>query len=252
MRWLDAAEQVLRDTGTPVHYVELAELILHRHLVNTKSETPAITLHASINLDMKGRRSRGLPPRLLILPGGDITLAEWERGPIEEARAALLESRDHAKRQLLRKLRQLEGTEFETFLERLFTEMGYDVTVTGGPDDEGVDLVAELVAGIGNQRLGIQAKCRGAQREIGPNTVRLLRDALASYECNAGAVVATCRFNEGAVRVAEEFGKPPVDLVDADRLTDLALQFGVGVRSETIEAYSEDLDSVFAEEPLGS
>lgn len=120
--------------------------------------------------------------------------------------------------------------------------MGYDVTVTGGSDDEGIDVVAELVVGIGAQRIGIQAKCLGSRREVGPSTVRLLRDALSSRECNAGAVVATCRYNEDAKRVAEEAGKPPVELVDADRLTDLALQYGVGARSEAIEAYSEDLD----------
>lgn len=252
MRWLDAAEQVLRNTGTPVHYVELANAILQRNLVITQSQTPAITLHASINLDIKARQARGLLPRFLILRGGDITLAEWESGPLEEARNALVQSRHRAKRELLRKLRALEGAQFETFLERLFTEMGYDVTVTGGSGDEGIDLVAELVVGIGAQRVGIQAKCLGSQREIGPKTVRLLRDALTSRECNAGAVIATCRFNDDAIRVAGEAGKPPVELVNADRLTDLALQYGVGVRSEAIEAFSEDLDSVFVEESLGT
>jgi restriction system protein len=75
---------------------------------------------------------------------------------------------------------------------------------------------------------------------------------LSSSECNAGAVVATTRFNDDAKRVAGEAGKPPVELIDADRLTDLALQYGVGVRSESIEAYTEDLDSVFDEEAMGS
>ncbi len=252
MRWLDAAEEVLLNAGTPVHYVQLANLILQRNLVDTTSQTPAITLHASISIDVKGRRDRGLPPRFLIRKGGDVTLAEWEGGPLEEARTALVQSRERAKRELLRRLRELEGSQFETFLERLFTELGYDVTVTGGAGDEGIDLVAELVVGIGAQRVGIQAKCLGSNREVGPNTIRLLRDALSSRECNAGAVVATCRFNDDAIRVAGEAGKPPVELVNADRLTDLALQYGVGVRSEAIEAYSEDLDSVFTEEPLES
>jgi restriction endonuclease Mrr len=253
MRWLDAAEQVLREAQTPMHYVELANIILRKNLVDTSSQTPAITLHASINLDVKGRRERGLPARFLIVPGGDITLAEWEGGPLEDAREALAASRERAKRDLLRRLRELDGSEFETFLERLFTEVGYDVTVTGGSGDEGIDIVAELVVGIGAQRVGMQAKCLGSQREVGPNTIRLLRDALSSRECNAGAVVATTRFNDAARAVAAEVGKPPIELIDADRLTDLALQYGVGVRSETIEAYNEDLDSVFDEEyQLGS
>lgn len=253
MRWLDAAEKVLRDVDTQFHYVDLAEQILKRDLVDTQSQTPAITLHASLSLDIKSRTERGLPPRFVMVRGGMVSLAEWEGGPLEDARDALLESRDRAKRDLLKKLRQLDGGDFETFLERLFTQMGYDVTVTGGSDDDGIDLVAELVdAGIGNQRVGIQAKCKGAPREIGPNTIRLLRDGLAGYKCNVGAVVATVRFNDKAVAVAEEVGKPPVDLIDHDRLIELALRFGVGVRAETIEVYSEDLDSIFSDEELGS
>lgn len=253
MRWLDAAERVLLDTGTELHYVELADRILRRSLVATKSQSPEITLHASISLDIKGRAARGLPPWFVILRGGMVTLAQWEGGPLEDARDALLKSRDRTRRDLLRKLRQLDGGKFETFLERLFTTMGYDVTVTGGSDDEGVDLVAELLAaGVGSQRVGIQAKCKGGSRKIGPNTVRLLRDALATYACNAGAVVATVGFDDKAIAVAGEPGKPPIDLIDNDRLTELAIQFKVGVRSETIEAYSEDLDSVFEEELLGS
>jgi hypothetical protein len=78
MRWLDAAEKVLRDTGTALHYVELADVILKRDLVKTKSQSPAITLHASSSLDSKGRQALGLPPRLLIVPGREVTLAEWE------------------------------------------------------------------------------------------------------------------------------------------------------------------------------
>ena len=61
---------------------------------------------------------------------------------------------------------------------KLLVAQGYDVTVVGGADDDGIDLIAELSTGIGAQRIGIQAKCHGASRSIGPNTVRLLRDAL--------------------------------------------------------------------------
>jgi restriction endonuclease Mrr len=247
MRWLDATEQILRDANTPMHYTAVAEQIVRKQLVPTSSKTPAITLHASISLDIKRRANRGLPARLLIRPGGDITLAEWEGGPIEEARAALFKSRQKAKRELLKRLRELDGADFETFLEQLFTRMGYDVTVTGGTGDDGIDLVAELVLGIGGQRVGIQAKCLGGHREVGPNPVRLLRDALSTQACSTGAIVATCTFNKDAVAVAVEPGKPPVELVDADRLTDLALEYGVGARSESVEAFTEDLDAVFSD-----
>lgn len=110
------------------------------------------------------------------------------------------------------------------------------------------DLVAELGTGIGAQRIGIQAKCLGANRTVGPNTVRLLRDALTTRQCNAGAVIATCRFENAAIEVADEAGKFPVELVDHNRLIDLALEFKVGIRTEPLDVYREDLKSAFSTE----
>ncbi|HYZ77168.1 MAG TPA: restriction endonuclease [Gaiellaceae bacterium] len=245
MRWLDAAEQVLRQAETPLNYNDLTGTILKRNLVETQSKTPAITLHASISIDIKRREERGLPPRFT-LAAGDVALAEWDLGPFEEALKTIGKTREKARRDLLAALRKLKGDEFEAFVELLFTEMGYDVTVTGGGGDDGIDLVAELSTGIGAQRIGIQAKCYGANRTVGPNTVRLLRDALSTRQCNAGAVVATCRMDAKAIEVAAEPGKTLVELVDHDRLVDLALEYKVGIRSESLDVYSESLASAFA------
>lgn len=246
MKWLDAVERVLSEVGTPVNYRELTDTVLREHLVETESGTPHITLHASVSQDIRRLESRGLPPRFSI-EAGDVGLAEWSTGPSDEAIETIERSRTRAKQELLRKLRDLSGAEFESYLEVLFTKMTYDVTVTGGSGDDGIDLVATLGGGIGAQRVGVQAKCLGARREIGPNPVRLLRDALPAHGCNAGAIVATCRFNTDAVRVADEPGRPPIELVGPDRLVDLALEYRVGVTSETIDMFTESLDSTLAD-----
>lgn|SRR6266542_4403051 len=78
MKWLDAAEHILREANTAVPYREIGEAIVRRDLVRTRSKTPSITLHASISLDVKRRQDQGLPPHFLIRPGGVVTLAEWE------------------------------------------------------------------------------------------------------------------------------------------------------------------------------
>jgi restriction endonuclease Mrr len=179
------------------------------------------------------------------LSGGEVGLADWEIGPLRDALATIEKTRDKAKRDLLAKLRKLDGAQFEGFLEVLFTRMGYDVQVIGGGGDQGIDLVADSDSGIGGQRLGIQAKCVGAGRLIGPTPVRVLRDALTSRECNAGAVVGTAEFNLDAQTVASEAGRPPVQLIGPDRLADLALEHKVGIRTESLEAYQEDLASLF-------
>lgn len=108
-----------------------------------------------------------------------------------------------------------------------------------------MDLVAELDSGVGVQRVGIQAKCLNSNRRVGPNTVRLLRDALSVYKCNAGAVVTTSTFDPKAEEVAAEEGKLPIELVDCTALVNLAIAHEVGVRHESLPAYFEDLDEVF-------
>jgi hypothetical protein len=157
VRWLEATERVLREVGTPLNYNELAEHIMRENLVETETRTPAITLHTSVGQDVRRRRDRGLSPRFT-LSKGEIGLAEWEIGPFEEAMETIQRTREKAKRDLIAKLRELSGEQFEGFLEVLFTRMGYDVQVTAGSDDEGIDLVAELGSGVGAQRVGIQAK----------------------------------------------------------------------------------------------
>jgi restriction endonuclease Mrr len=247
MKWLDAAEQILRETQTALNYKVLSEQITRRNLVESLSQTPAITLHSSVNIDIRKRKSRGLPARFTLVKG-EVGLAEWDVGPFEEVLKMATRTRDRAKRDLLAALRKLDGEQFETFVELLFTEMGYEVTPVGGSGDKGIDLIAELGPGIGAQRIGIQAKCYGASRSIGPNTVRLLRDALSSQQCNAGAVVATCRIDDQAVEVVNEPGKTPVELVNHERLTELAVQYKVGIRSEPLDMYREDLQSLFEPE----
>lgn len=244
MKWLDAAERVLRDADTPLHYRDAADTIVSKGLVDTKSKTPAIALHASVTLDIQKRTARGLPGRFVILPGGDLSLTEWEEVHGAEALEVADRSREKARRELIRRLRQLDGANFESYLEVLFTAAGYDVTITGGTGDDGVDLIAEL-DGVGTQRLGVQAKCLGPNREIGPNVIRLLRDALTSYECNAGAVAATCKFNDAARAVAKEVGRLPVQLLGPDELSELALEFRVGIQSQVVEVFEENLDGVF-------
>jgi len=254
MRWLDAVERILRDEGTSMHYEAIATEIMRRSLVDTRSATPGITLHASVSQDIGRRRSAGLAPRFAREGGGLFTLAEWTVGPDEDVRDAVARTREQARRQLLRELRQLSGEIFESFLEVLFTQMGYDVTVTAGSDDEGVDLVAERSGGVGVERVAVQAKRSKANRRIGPRVVRYLRDAAVSRECTSAALVTTSDFDAKAVEVAQEPQRLPVRLIGGTELIDLSLEASVGIRTENLTLVHADLDSVFEiqDEPLGS
>jgi len=244
MKWLDAIEHVLREADEPLHYGELAKRIMKRQMVATQSKTPDITVHASVSQEIRRRADRGLPPRFTI-KAGDIGLAEWSAPPLKDAQLTVDKLREKAKRELLKKLRQLEGADFESYLEVLLIRMGYEVEVTGGTGDDGVDLIAESSGGVSPQRLGIQAKCLGSGRETGPNPIRLLRDALPSKECQVGAVISTAKFNDDARRVAAEPGRPPVELIGPEELAELAAEHGVGISARPVDLLFEDLDGVF-------
>lgn len=243
MKWLDAVELVLRDADEPLHYGEVARRVTARKLVATRSQTPDITVHASVSQEIRRRQERGLPPRFTISVG-EIGLEEWQAPPVKDAQLAVDQLRAKAKRELLTALRRLSGEEFESYLEVLLIRMGYEVEVTGGSGDDGVDLIAESIEGVAPQRVGIQAKCVGSSRQIGPNPVRLLRDALPSKGCHSGAVIATAGFNADAIRVAVEPGRPVIQLIGPDELGDLAVEYGVGISSRSVDLVFEDLDSV--------
>ena len=204
-----------------------------------------ITVNASVSQDIRRRQHRGLPPRF-ILDSAEISLAEWVAPPLKEAQTTVDLFRDKAKRDLITKLRQLEGAQFESFLEVLLISMGYDAEVTGGSGDDGIDLIAENTGGVSPQRTGIQAKCLGSNRRVGPNTVRLLRDALQSRNCQTGAVISTVKFNADAQRIAAEAGRPAVALIGPDELAELAAEHSVGISSRPADLLYEDLQGVFS------
>lgn len=246
MKWLDAAERVLTDEGTAMHYEEIANRILSQNLVTTKTQTPGITLHASISQDIRRRQSSGLELRFAREEVGLFTMAQWQAGPPEDVRKAISRSRDHARRQLLKGLRELSGEEFESFLEVLLTAHGYDVTVTAGGDDEGIDLIAERSGrGVAIERVGIQAKRLKTNRKVGPKIIRYLRDAASSKGCTSAALITTSGFDAKALEIANEENRLPVQLLGGDDLALLAVEAGVGIRTEALTLVVEDLASTF-------
>lgn len=245
MKWLDAIEQILSEADEQLHYGELARRIMTRSLVDTSSQTPDITVHASVGQDIRRRRERGFPPRFTI-DSGVIGLAEWSAPALKEAQDVVEQVRNQAHRDLMTELRKLDGTQFESFLEVLLIRMGYEVEVIGGAGDDGIDLVAESGGGVSPQRIGIQAKCLGSNRRVGPNVVRVLRDALPTKECQSGAIISTARFDDRAVEVAKEPGRLAIQLTGPDELAELAARYGAGISSRPIELLYENLEEVFS------
>lgn len=239
--WSDAAEKVLRKEQHPLHYKVLTQKILGQKLVQTKSKAPHIAFYASLAVDNSSRREKGVPPRFSI-EKGEVSLTEWEA---HKAKVAIFRhaqtERARVKDQLLRKLRQLSGGKFESYMEALLIKMGYEnVELRGGPTDEGIDLFCEMSQGINQVKTAVQTKCKQKQNKVGPKDVRLLRDVLPKFKCSQGVLVTTSTFTPQAQAAATEEGRLPIILIDSNKLAELAIEHEAGIRGAEIKIYSVD------------
>jgi restriction system protein len=241
MTWNDAAEKILRAEKRAVYYKALAEKILGQNLVKTSGKTPHLTVHASISQENKARQEKGIPPRFTI-ERGEVRLAAWDRPSTQATfERQVLAERDRVKNELLAKLSRLSGAEFESYLETLLVKMGYgNVELRGGPSDEGIDLLCEMSQGINQVKTAVQAKCKQANKKVGPKDVRLLRDVLPKFKCSQGVLITTSGFTPQASAAASEEGRQPIILIDGKRLVELAVEHEVGVRSQSLKTYFVD------------
>ena len=241
LTWNDAAESILEKEMKPLKYTELASKILKAKLLESKSKTPSITLHASISLENQSRRETGKRPRFNIAHG-EISLTQWETTAVQDAFSAQVERLNTlVKREVLQKLRALSGDKFESFLEALLTRMEYEnVEVRGGPTDEGIDLFCEMSEGINQVKTAVQAKCKLPQNKVGPKDVRLLRDVLPKFGCSQGVLITTSDFTPEAKSAASEQGRLPIILIDGDRLATLAIANEIGVKGRDFRVHFVD------------
>ena len=156
--------------------------------------------------------------------------------------------RQHANtvRESLRELLQdMDPFAFEHLIKRLLVEMDYqNVEVTSRSSDGGVDVVGDIDLGITSVREVVQAKRH--RRAIQRKDLDALRGSLYRFNAVRGTIVTTSRFAKGIQDAAFATGVAPITLVDGDKLVDLLIEHGIGVRKRTIELLEVDADAVAA------
>jgi len=114
-------------------------------------------------------------------------------------------------RELLLKLREMKPREFEEYIADLFSKLGYKAEATGGPYDEGVDVIAEK-DGIKHY---IQSK-KYITQEDSVSAVRDFYGAIADHLTNGkGYFITTNKFTLEAEKFAED---KPIELIDGFKL----------------------------------
>lgn len=110
----------------------------------------------------------------------------------------------------------LNGYEFEDFLKKLFSRMGYQVEQTRLSSDQGADLV---VVKFGEKTV-IQAKRYGGK--VGNYAVQEIMAAISLYKAQNGMVVTNSYFTPAAVELARA---NRIELIDRDALKNLVERY---------------------------
>lgn len=184
----------------------------------------------------------------------DAGLAYLQRVGTEEALGGdeqqelwtLAKKQEASVRESLRELLlDMDAFAFEHLVKRLLEEMDYqNVQVTTRSGDGGVDVVADIELGITSVREVVQAKRH--KRTIQRKDLDALRGSLYRFNAVRGTIIATSRFSKGTEEAAFAGGAAPITLIDGDKLIDLLIEHGIGVRKRTLEVLAVDAD-VFAD-----
>jgi len=238
MSFLDAAEQVLRESGAsaPMRYDEIAERALAAGLIRTGGKTPAATLSALVGTDIRRREARGEPQRFVRPERGLIGLAAKLPAGV---RAQIEKRNSEVRSQLLKQAGEGAPADFERLIAMLLAKIGFDVEATPLSGDGGVDVRGTLIVGdVVRVRMAVQAK--RWKRNVDAPIVQQVRGSLGAHE--QGLIITTGDFSSGARREAARADASPVALMNGKQLAVLLAENEVGVRRE--EHFLLTLDSL--------
>lgn len=140
----------------------------------------------------------------------------------EHIRSAIKTGYVNQKRIQIEDIDRMEGHEFEHFLQKLFSAMGYKVEVTKASGDQGADLLAEKFG----SKIAIQAKRYTGP--VGNKAVQEVIGAMQYYKCDKGIVVTNSTFTKSASELAWSSN---VELIDRHELIKLIDKYGMGIEA---------------------
>ncbi len=162
---------------------------------------------------------------------------------IERAAARL---RRNLATELLTRLRTLPPAAFEQLVVELLLAMGYGArgrgVRVGRSGDGGIDGIVDEDA-LGLDTVYLQAKRYGEGNSVGREQLQAFAGALLGHGVHKGVFVTTGRFTREARARAEGQRNRRIVPIDGERLAELMIDHGVGVRTQrTIEIRSLDED----------
>lgn len=232
MTYLEAAYQILKQAGEPLHYREITERALAQSLIAPTGLTPDATMASRLYIDTKQEDSH------FVRAGrGVFGLAERQPGGID----AQVQAINRATRaELHERLLAMPPDRFEALIGELLIQMGFDertVQVTKRSGDGGIDVVGVYrAAGLTEVNAAVQVK--RWKGNVRAPVVTQLRGSLQVHQ--QGIIVTTSDFSKGARKEASASNKTHIGLIDGEHLLDLLIKHGVGVVEKSLKVLALD------------
>ena len=254
----DAAIQILKDAGKPLHAKEIAERIIQAGLWVAKGKTPEATVSARLYSDIKKHGDHStfvkVAPQTFSLRDvqlvavcdvkdpeskneGSSTSTKATYSFLDAAEKVLeqfgnrnsMHYRDITDKAMNQGWLNTSGkTPEATINAQLLAEMGFEsIEMTKYGGDGGIDVRGTLlISYVVRIKMAVQAK--RWKGNIQSPTVQQVCGSLGAHE--QGLIITTSDFSTGAIKEANQPDKTPVGLMNGEQLVTLLMEYNIGVR----------------------
>ena len=225
MQFKDAAYEILKQAGEPLHYNEITDRALEKDILTTTGQTPHATMGSRLYTDTLREES-------LFRRAGKKGYFALKEKPSPDIVHQIETLNDLAKKKLRKLIHGMDPQDFEELIGELLIALGVEedsVQVTKFSGDGGIDVRGKMFAnGITEISIAIQAK--RWKGNVGAKIVRELRGSLNANE--QGIVITSGDFTEAAKIEARDPGKSHIGLINGEELVELMIRHKVGAYEE--------------------
>lgn len=172
-----------------------------------------------------------------------------DTSPMERLDAIVKEMHSQLSHEIMNAIMSVEGRAGDSFFERIVTDllekMGYGKgTVTSASNDRGIDGIIKTDP-LGFNPILIQAKRYAKEHSVGRPEIQSFAGALGAV--TRGAFITTSFFTQGAIEFAKSYPHADIVLIDGKKLTELMIQYNLGVSVER-DIYIKRIDNDYFEQ----
>ena len=173
-------------------------------------------------------------------PDNCVDINKKEESPQEQLELSIREINSSLCDSLMSELLKMSPYDFENLIVRLLIKMGYgtlkqnEMAVTPKSGDEGIDGIVSADK-FGFDSIYIQAKKWRSDSTVGRPEIQKFLGALAGQGATKGIFITTAHFSKEAIAFAEKQLHQKIVLVDGNQLTELMIEYNLGV--SVVETY---------------